>query len=165
MSINQKEKNSAGGCSQRPRDLPLSDDGVHHFRKTRTPIKELQINVKPVDLPSNLTHNTQHQFTIQPCKQKNCKTCASLNTLKSFHSNFNGRTYSIEAAVDLTCSTNNVIYLVTCIRCGFQYVGKTEQPLHRRMCGHRANIRAKKLLIGEHFGQHFNKDHIFQFKL
>ena len=39
------------------------------------------------------------------------------------------------------CKTNNVIYLISCIKCGLQYVGQTTQALHNRLNGHLTNDR------------------------
>ena len=41
----------------------------------------------------------------------------------------------------LNCSTSNCLYLLTCGRCGIQYVGETVQSLRDRFSGHRAGIR------------------------
>ena len=43
----------------------------------------------------------------------------------------------------LNCTTRYVIYLITCRKCGVQYVGETSQKLHERVNGHRVAIRAK----------------------
>jgi len=52
----------------------------------------------------------------------------------------------------LNCASNNVIYLVSCRRCGIQYVSETGLELHKRMNGHRYTIRNKKMtLLAEHF--------------
>ena len=37
----------------------------------------------------------------------------------------------------LNCSTSNCVYLITCCRCAFQYVGETVQYLRDRFSGHR----------------------------
>ena len=39
-----------------------------------------------------------------------------------------------------SCKSSNIIYLITCRRCGQQYVGETGQLLHCRINGHRFNI-------------------------
>ena len=52
------------------------------------------------------------------------------------------RTYNIRQHI--TCKSNNVIYLITCKRCGVQYVGKTDQKLHKRFNGTRSDIEKAK---------------------
>ena len=36
----------------------------------------------------------------------------------------------------MDCSSINVIYLITCTKCGIQYIGKTSQTLRSRMNNH-----------------------------
>ena len=58
---------------------------------------------------------------------------------------------------DLSCRSRNIIYLVTCRRCGLQYVGETSQELRQRMNQHRTAIRGNKRTI---LSRHFNdNDH------
>ena len=62
-----------------------------------------------------------------------------------------------------SCKSSNVIYLITCMRCGLQYVGETGQPLHLRVNGHRHNITHRnidKSPVAEHFnsGAHMVSD-------
>ena len=52
----------------------------------------------------------------------------------------------------LTCSSENIIYLITCSRCSIQYVGETKQKLSIRMNNHRTAIRGQKnTILTEHF--------------
>ena len=53
-----------------------------------------------------------------------------------------------------SCKSSNIVYLITCRRCGQQYEAGTEQPLHRRVNNHRYSIvhsRADESLVVEHF--------------
>jgi len=61
--------------------------------------------------------------------------------------------YRVRAA--FTCKTRNVVYMIQCRKCGLQYVGKTENPLHIRMNGHQSGIRTKNLEkpVASHFNQ------------
>ena len=61
----------------------------------------------------------------------------------------------IQKASRLTCKTRNLVYLISCKRCGLQYVGETENALHIRMNGHRSDIRTKKTEkpVAAHFCQ------------
>ena len=79
-----------------------------------------------------------------------CNDKASCN----FNSTVTGRKYQIinHTSNPLTCSSKNIIYLITCSRCGIQYVGETSQKLNLRMNNHRTAIRKEKnTLIVEHF--------------
>ena len=52
------------------------------------------------------------------------------------------------------CKSPNIVYLITCRRCGQQYVGKTGQLLHRRVNNHRFNLayrRTEESPVAERF--------------
>ena len=53
-----------------------------------------------------------------------------------------------------SCKSSEIVYLITCRRCGQQYVGKTGQPLHRRINSHQSDIkqsRTEESPVAEHF--------------
>ena len=56
----------------------------------------------------------------------------------------------------LNCSTSNCIYLITCCKCGLQYVGKTAQSLEDRFSGRRTGMKNpfadnKCKILSKHF--------------
>ena len=52
----------------------------------------------------------------------------------------------------MTCATKNVICLVSCKKCGIQYVGETSQALRSRMNNHRQRLNQMcDLLLYQHF--------------
>ena len=56
-----------------------------------------------------------------------------------------------------TCTSTNIIYLITCNKCKKQYVGHTTNQLNTRINHHRSNILNKKSI---YISQHFNRpDH------
>ena len=55
-----------------------------------------------------------------------------------FTSHKPGQVFKMKFAA--SCKSSNIVYLITCRRCGQQYVGETGQPLHRRINIHRSNI-------------------------
>ena len=55
----------------------------------------------------------------------------------------------------MDCSSKNVIYLITCRKCGIQYVGKTRQTLRSRMNNHCNRL---KQLGNFYLYNHFNSD-------
>ena len=78
-----------------------------------------------------------------PCGRLRCKTCPILVTTDQFSSKTTGKQYQIRCKA--TCKSSNLIYLISCKRCGLQYVGETEQALNERMNGHRSDIVNKKI--------------------
>ena len=55
----------------------------------------------------------------------------------------------------MNCATENVIYLISCKRCGVQYVGETGQKLRNRFNNHRNQLRQ---LSNLYLYQHFTSD-------
>ena len=88
-----------------------------------------------------------------PCGRRRCKCCYEIMTTSSFRSHNTGRRYNIRS--NITCKSRNLVYLISCKRCGLQYVGETENLLHIRMNGHRSDIRTKRLEkpVAAHFSQ------------
>ena len=90
------------------------------------------------------------------CGSKRCKTCPLINTSDSFTSSYTNKTFKVSQGDLLTCKSSNVIYLITCKKCGFQYVGETKCTLQNRFNGHRGSILGKKkkhTYLAEHFRQ------------
>ena len=66
-----------------------------------------------VDVPQSLR--------VSKCGSDRCKTCVHMVQGDSFISNTTK--YKV-SPVDMDCGSKNVIYLITCAKCGIQYVGK-----------------------------------------
>ena len=61
--------------------------------------------------------------------------------------------------VMVNCKSGDLVYLIECKRCKLQYVGETENPLHKRMNGHRSEHKCK---LPEQVAVHYNLvDHSF----
>lgn len=91
-----------------------------------------------------------------PCNCKRCKTCQLINCADTFSSNTTGRGYKVK--YNFKCKTKNMVYLISCCRCGVQYVRETENALHIRMNGHRSDVTTTKL--EKPVAAHFNlQDH------
>ena len=61
---------------------------------------------------------------------------------------------SVKLKRQTNCKSANVIYLITCIQCGKQYVGETKRALNERMNGHRSDWtkrRFQRSPVTEHF--------------
>jgi len=86
-------------------------------------------------------------------RAEDARLVKSSNETSHLKSHTTGQTYRVRAA--FTCKTRNVVYMIQCKKCGLQYVGETENPLHIRMNGHRSDIRTKKLEkpVASHFNQ------------
>ena len=66
----------------------------------------------------------------------------------------------------ITCTTSNIIYLISCRICGIQYIGETKNSLKKRFYGHRSTVKTQKLYtpVGQHFSlpNHSISDTILQ---
>ena len=70
----------------------------------------------------------------------------------SFKSHFTGAHHKIRGHI--TCTTSNIIYLISCRICGIQYIGETKNSIKKCFYGHRSTVKTQKL--DTPMGQHFN---------
>jgi hypothetical protein len=69
----------------------------------------------------------------------------------SYNSKVTGKQYKILCTVN--CKSANIIYILECTVCGFQYVGESMQPFHKRLNGHMSDLTKKPFLpVSQHFG-------------
>ena len=113
----------------------IPDPPIIAFRRPKN-IKDLLVRAKlnPPSPPTNAI-NTR-------CNNNHCKCCHEMVTCSKFKSKTTGRQYNIGA--EITCKTRNLVYLISCKRCGLQYIGETEKTLHIRMNSHCSDIRTRK---------------------
>ena len=81
---------------------------------------------------------------------KKCHACPIINETKVFTSTNTKKTYKIRESVD--CDSEWVIYLSTCRKCKWQYVGKSKTPFKRRHSNHKVEIRKQVGGLGHHYG-------------
>ena len=96
-------------------------------------------------------------------KRKDCLVCPIMRHAEAtFTSTVTGRKYDVPTYDErLTCNTKRVVYLVTCVKCGLQYVGQTEPGLRLRMNKTRSDALAYKAcsdskLSSVHLTHHFS---------
>ena len=70
----------------------------------------------------------------------------------SFKSHSTGAHHKIQGRI--TCTTSNIIYLISCRICGIQYIGETKNSLKKQFCVHISTVKTHKL--DTPVGQHFN---------
>ena len=109
---------------------------------------------KPASVGRDATEATQDTNTVASrCGKNRCKTCKHMIEGDSFVSNTTGKKYAIKSReAVMTCATKNVIYLISCKKCGIQYVGETSQALRSRMNNHRQRLNQMcDLFLYQHF--------------
>ena len=99
---------------------------------------------------------TKCDCVVNVCGSKRCKTCKHVHECSTFNSNVTHKTHNIVSpSLSMNCGTENIIYLITCRKCGIQYVGEMGQSLRKRMNNHRNRL---KKLSCQYLYQHFNSD-------
>nr|XP_055053423.1 uncharacterized protein LOC129438630 [Misgurnus anguillicaudatus] len=90
------------------------------------------------DLPSTKTPHFLNTIPAgnYPCGR--CQQCHFTYKTDTFNHPHNGNRYKIKEVI--SCSTTNVIYMLTC-PCGLSYIGKTTRTLKTRISEHRSAIR------------------------
>jgi hypothetical protein len=123
---------------------------------------DLKYNSSPSSYSNDLKCNSPGPHInnmIGPCnltlnRSTRCKMCIQMDFSKEvFYSSVTNRKYSVifRDSKTLDCTSDNVVYLVTCTRCKIQYVGETQQTVAKRMSGHRNTITNTNILIANHF--------------
>ena len=102
--------------------------------------------------PTNDSSIPPIQQGIFRCTSR-CVTCQEhILESDSFKSHTTGAHHKIRGHI--TCTTSNIIYLISCRICGIQYIGETKNSLKKRFYGHRSTVKTQKL--DTPVGQHFN---------
>ncbi len=106
-----------------------------------------------------LPHLHTRPTTTIPCRHPRCSTCKQhLSCAPTFKSTRTGTVYPIRHS--FSCTSTNLIYLITRTKCKKQYVGLTTQQLNTRLNHHRTNILTNQPI---YLCVHFNfPDHSLQ---
>ena len=120
------------------------------FRRPKS-LKDLLVRAK---LPKKKIHRAT---PCNPCNTRSCRYCPKLNKEGRITCSASGRSYV--SRYNVTCKSSNLVYGLTCKRCGIQYVGQTKNRLMDRFQGHFYNIGHNRLMseIGRHFNTNGHK--------
>ena len=83
---------------------------------------------------------------IVKCQHSQCGLCKHIDLSKTVEGSFRGRHYhttNVDGREMVACTQSWVIYIISCSKCGVQYVGKTTVQLNKRFGGHRASFNKK----------------------
>ena len=104
----------------------------------------------------NLTESRALVIEKKGCENPKCRYCPRLNKSGKITSKSTGRTYTTRKNVD--CTSNNLVYCISCKKCGKQYVGQTMNTVKKRFQGHFYLMKHKK--EDHEVSRHFNQpDH------
>ena len=70
------------------------------------------------------------------------------------HVKFTASKLNHQITTTITCTTKNIIYLITCLKCLIQYVGESHRMLKERFAEHQGYVKNK--ILSKATGQHFN---------
>ena len=117
-------------CKQAIKDLPLMA-----FRRPKS-LRDYLVRAKlrPLDRGSAGMRGTHN------CASNRCDVCNYLIVGDSFSSHVTSTSYTINHSLD--CNSRNVVYLISCKVCGFQYVGSTTTKFRLRFNNHKSRLRA-----------------------
>ena len=119
-------------------------------------------SIKPASVGGDVTEVAQDTQTIvSKCGKPRCKTCKHVvecNSNTTGKKNKNNKKSKEDA---LTCATQNIILLISCKKCGIQYVGETSQVLGNRLYNIRQKLRQMcDLFLYQHFCSNGHEDDI-----
>ena len=108
---------------------------------------------------------TLDRYVLRKCSDRRCMTCPNFVTSKTFKSNVTNKTHQIinHTGEDLTCHSQNIIYLLSCTSCNIQYVGETAYPMHLRMNQHRTSKCGCEHVI--HHSTEFCQGHHYHYQI
>ena len=114
-------------------------------------IKNFKVVVQKLNINTILNQQEDNINFNRTCISS-CKTCPDLIVSDTFYSSVTGRTHSVinHSGEHITCKTQNVVYLLTCKKCHYQYVGESCIPLHKRINIHRTSESGCEIFIN-HF--------------
>ncbi len=146
----------------KPLFICLSHTTLHNYlvRARLTPTDEQLMDILCILSDSSTNNPTAANLPILKdhpnkrvvqCRHPRCSTCHHINTGHYFRSTATTTTYPIRH--NFSCSSTNIIYLITCTKCRKQYVGMTTRSLRERINHHRTSIQTRQ---NRYVSRHFN---------
>ena len=88
---------------------------------------------------------------VYGCDNYNCRFCPKINRDGFIESYWTGEQFATPTSAD--CQNYSLVYCVSCLQCGMQYVGQTTKTLNERMRGHFYDIqhRPGDTTLSRHF--------------
>ena len=91
-------------------------------------------NLGDIFANSKMNFSQNSAGSVSSFKRRRCTHCKGINESTEFKSSSTSEVLSLKK--DFDCTSENVIYLITCKRCNSQYVGQTHQKVSNRMNSH-----------------------------
>ena len=96
-------------------------------------------NLKRMLTNSYFSRRNDTDPEVKICGTKRCGTCPYLKEGKEFTFSATNETFRIKHS--MSCTSNNLIYVITCAGCGKNYIGETGDVLRNRVTVHKQQVR------------------------
>ena len=114
-------------------------------------------NFKDFLVRAKLESEIQFDKGMFGCGKVRCRISKFVETGTIFKSTVEKKSFHINHSFD--CDSSGVVYLITCKRCGKQYVGNTITEYRKRFNNHKSSIngygKGQRNICGEHLSAHF----------
>ena len=93
------------------------------------------------------------RISVKRCNRPHFATCAVIQPSRFFLSSLlANRRCTVISDSDISCSTTNVVYLISSCKCDHQHVGETKRKISEWLSVHRSSIRKlANTFIARHF--------------
>ena len=123
---------------------------------------------RPTNIQDILVHSAMKKPVcngyVSKCGRIRCTHCKYITETDTFSSTTNSSNFNVKTS--LTCSSQGVIYLISCKKCQKQYVGQTQKKCSVRMNSHRFDIKHHPdsyTNVSEHFNSSDHSINDFSF--
>ena len=132
-------------------------DPLYGYRKLPS-LKEELVRARLTFPPQEGTQGHTIYNPTTTCYRPACIFCQNIKNKTRFTSTYTNRVYTKNVYTNrANCESKNLIYMLTCSKCGKQYIGETKRALRIRISEHLSDIKHKRDKPVSH---HFNKtDH------
>ena len=102
----------------------------------------------------------QPQFQTVCTRLGRCTYCPrfkKLDHITSFQSKKIFKCVNLPPKHKYICELSNVIYIINCNECGFQYIGETKRPIRQRMYEHHRSVQKFNAINSTPVSKHFTQ--------
>ncbi len=112
----------------------------------------LLFNALALDNETKFIYGPPSDPEMVTCSFSGCRICPNVwsgNVITGYTTN---KQFGVIRNQQISCIAKNVIYLITCKKCGIQYVGETKRTFRQRMNEHRNNVlKSMPQMLYNHF--------------
>ena len=114
---------------------------------------ETLANIKTCNsLNTSFNYNPNIDASSTQCERPFCPNCEYFEPRSEIVRTAAKQTFKMQT--NISCNSNNLIYLIECDNCGLQYIGQTKRSLRHRFHSHRFDIlNNRKTSVANHFNQ------------